>query len=257
MSAATFDAVLGNLSPKTFYLNLYFQGEPLLDPDIIRKIEKAHKRRLFVALSTNAMAIEQSMAEALCQSRLSKIIISLDGADNDSYEQYRAGGNQNQVLEAIQHLSTARQKVKNCKLIIEVQMLVFSFNEDQRHELKKLALKHGADHVVFKAPQFYDSVSAAKNMSSLPAFQRYKRNADGRVFLQSRKVRFCKRLWSTLVVNSDGVVSACCYDKFSQYIMGRADEKKAALIWKGDLYCSFRKEWLRGRGPAMCSNCDA
>ena len=123
LSDEHFTTILHGLSKKTFWLNLYFQGEPLLDKNIIHKIREARKRRMCVVLSTNAMALDENMAQELCAVGTSKIILSLDGADETTYLKYRSGGDFQKVLDAIAFLRKARNK--KYFPVIEVQMLVF------------------------------------------------------------------------------------------------------------------------------------
>ena len=254
LSNENFAVIFNGISKKTFWLNLYFQGEPLLDKDIAEKIKFAKSRRMFVVLSTNALALDKPMAEQLCISGLSKIIISLDGADENTYLKYRSGGDFQKVLNAISFLREAR-KNKNYPLI-EVQMLIFSYNEKQKSNLRKMALNMGADKVVFKSPQFYNVENATINLPSEKKYQRYQKNSEGKIQLKTKNKKFCKRLWNTIVINSDGNVVICCYDKFSKYQMGNAVENRADDIWKSKEFMRFRSNFLKGKRIDICSNCD-
>jgi len=254
LSNENFAAILNGICKKTFWLNLYFQGEPLLDKDLAEKIKLARSRRMFVVLSTNALALDKNMAGQLCNAGLSKIIISLDGANEETYLKYRSGGDFQKVLDAISHLHEARKNKKYP--VIEVQMLVFSYNEKQKNDLRKMALNLGADKVVFKSPQFYDAENAATNLPSEKKFQRYHKNSDGKIQLKTKNKKFCKRLWNTIVINSDGDVVACCYDKFSKYQLGNAIENPAADIWKNTEFMEFRRDFLKGKRKDICMNCE-
>jgi len=254
LSNENFDVILNGLSKNTFWLNLYFQGEPLLDKNIIHKIQEARKRRMFVVLSSNALALDTVMAGKLCAAGASKIILSLDGADEVTYLKYRSGGDFQQVLNAIANLRQARKK--NHYPIIEVQMLVFSYNETQKNELRKMALNLGADKVVFKSPQFYNAENAEKNIPSEKKYQRYPKNISGQIRLKTKNKKLCNRLWNTIVINSDAEVVACCFDKFSTYTMGNALETPANRIWKNAAFMSFRREYLQGKRKDICANCE-
>jgi len=254
LSDEHFTTILHGLSKKTFWLNLYFQGEPLLDKNIIHKIREARKRRMCVVLSTNAMALDENMAQELCAAGTSKIILSLDGADETTYLKYRSGGDFQKVLDAIAFLRKARNK--KYFPVIEVQMLVFSYNEHQKHQLRKLALGLGADKVVFKSPQFYHAENAEINLPSEKKYQRYNKNISGQIQLKTKNKRLCKRLWNTIVINSDADVVACCFDKNSSYIMGNALETPAALIWENAAFMRFRHDYLQGKRKDICVNCE-
>lgn len=254
LSTEIFSKILDGLSKKTFWLNLYFQGEPLLDKDIFAKIKLASMRGMFVSVSTNAMAIDKQTAEELCNAGLSKIILSLDGADEETYLKYRTGGDFQKVLDAISFLHDA--KINHKHPLIEVQMLIFSFNENQKDKLRKTALNLGADKVVFKSPQFYDAENAATNLSSEKKYQRYKKNNSGKIQLTTKYRSFCKRLWNTIVINSDGDVVVCCFDKFSKYKLGNAIDQPASRIWNNVDFIKFRNDFLKGKRKDICGNCE-
>jgi radical SAM protein with 4Fe4S-binding SPASM domain len=256
MQPATFDKILGNLCPKTFYLNLYFQGEPLLDADIFRKIELARAKKMFVLLSTNAQAIDSNSASQIVDSGLSKVVVSLDGINQETYEKYRVGGSFEKTISAIKLLNSVKKKLGSKTPIIEVQMLVFSFNEHQLQELKQIATKAGADKVVYKAAQFYNAENAAKWLPKNSKYSRYQRIESNSIELSHKAPRICKRLWQTLVVETDGRVVPCCYDKLSEFSVGNVSETKADIIWKGEKMTLFRKSLLKREAPSMCENCN-
>lgn len=256
MQPGTFDKILKNLSPKTFYLNLYFQGEPLLDTDIFRKIELARTKKMYVVLSTNAQAIDQNTAEQIVSSGLSKIVISLDGIDQETYEKYRIGGSFGKTLSAIKLLNNVKQSSGSKTPIVEVQMLVFAFNENQQKKIKQIAIEAGANTVVYKAAQFYNSENAKLWLPKNSKLNRYKKT-DNNTIEQSRKVpRICRRLWQTLVAETNGRVVPCCYDKLSLFSMGNVAETKASVIWKSKEMHLFRESMLNRNAPSICENCN-
>ena len=74
--------------------------------------------------------------------------------------------------------------------------------------------------------------------------------------IKTKNKKLCKRLWNTIVINSDGDVVACCYDKFSKYQMGNAIENPAADIWKNTEFMEFRRDFLKGKRKDICMNCE-
>ncbi|MDX9932628.1 MAG: SPASM domain-containing protein, partial [Bacteroidales bacterium] len=74
--------------------------------------------------------------------------------------------------------------------------------------------------------------------------------------LKTKYKKICKRLWNTIVINSDGDVVACCYDKFSSYKMGNAIEKPVVGIWSSTAFMQFRSDFLKGKRKDICRNCE-
>ncbi len=94
-----FETIIKQIYHKVFYINLYFQGEPLMNPYISTLTAIAHKYKLYTVVSTNAHILTQELADQLLQSKLSKILISIDGMTQESYSKYRQGGQLKKFLK--------------------------------------------------------------------------------------------------------------------------------------------------------------
>jgi len=256
MSCDSFQQTLSGILPGTMYLNLYFQGEPLLDSRLDDRIREGKKKKLFVSTSTNGSLLDEEMAGKLIDSKLDKIIISVDGASSETYEQYRIGGDFELLLNNIEGLNRLKKEKNSKKPLIEAQMVVFKHNEHEINNFKKLMKAKGADIITLKSAQFYSAESAQENMSTIPKFQRYKTDRNGQVILKTDIGSVCKRLWHTILINSDGKVPVCCYDKEVNHEMGDISKWSQRKIWKGEAYMQFRKNYLKGKREHICTNCD-
>ena len=69
--------------------------------------------------------------------------------------------------------------------------------------------------------------------------------------------RGCKVLWYSSMVNWDGSVAPCCFDKDVDYKMGQAFSGDSFVqIWRGRAYMDFRRQILTDRKNVdMCRNC--
>ena len=61
--------------------NLYFQGEPMLHPMFFAFLENS--RSIFTTVSTNGHYLSEENAGKIVSSGLNKLIISLDGLDQE------------------------------------------------------------------------------------------------------------------------------------------------------------------------------
>jgi len=84
--------LVDQIAPTLYYLNLCFQGEPYLHPQFMEMVSYAKSKKIHVSTSTNGHFLTPENARATLESGLDKLIISLDGTDAGSYEQYRTGG---------------------------------------------------------------------------------------------------------------------------------------------------------------------
>ena len=83
------------------YLIFYFQGEPYLNPDFLDMVKYASGKKIYTATSTNAHYLNDANARRTIESGLDRLIISIDGTTQETYQQYRVGGHLNKVLEGL------------------------------------------------------------------------------------------------------------------------------------------------------------
>jgi MoaA/NifB/PqqE/SkfB family radical SAM enzyme len=109
MDRATFDRILKQTKGAVKLLQLWNQGEPLLHPDLPWMIRRAKQHGMFVSMSTNGHPLaDPSTAKKIVRSGLDHLIVSVDGATQETYARYRRGGNLQTVLRGIEHCVQAR-----------------------------------------------------------------------------------------------------------------------------------------------------
>lgn len=233
-----------------FYCNLYFQGEPFLHPNIYDIIHDASQQNFYTVISTNGHFLDESHCHKIIESRLSRLIISLDGIDADAYAQYRRGGNFDKVVAGIARLSALKKKLKKSHPFLVVQFLVNKTNEHQLNEAGNYVADLGADMLEFKSMQIYSDQGQDLFTPKDKKYNRYLKPAKDEY--DGRK---CFRLWSHIVYTSDGELVPCCYDKTPQHAMS-ASEKTFADGWNSAPYNAFRSRVLKsGNAPDICRNC--
>jgi len=248
--------VIDETSSKLVYLMLYFQGEPFLNKDIIKMIEYAEQKGLYVMTSTNAHFINEENVQNIVESGLDKLIISLDGITEEVYTTYRRGGKLEKVRDAIKSVVACKKKLMSKKPFIELQFIVFSHNEHQIDDAKKLSKELGVDKISFKSAQIYDINNNFCFLPSNEKYSRYKLSASGNHTLKRTIKRGCYKMWSSAVITWDGNLVPCCYDKDANFIMGNINEKKLKEILGSPSYLTFRNNILKKRALyKMCSNC--
>ena len=102
------DAVmwLDDLAPWLTYVNLYFQGEPLLHPQLDTLIASCTDHNIYSSTSTNAHHLTEVRCHKLIDAGLSRLIISIDGLTQDTYSSYRIGGSLQKVMEGTQTMES-------------------------------------------------------------------------------------------------------------------------------------------------------
>lgn len=250
-----YQQVIDELHPYLLYLNFYFQGEPFIHPDLVDWIRYAADRKIYTSTSTNAHFIDKKMAQRIVNSGLNRMIISIDGTSQESYENYRINGDLTKVLEGTKNMVAAKKEAgKGPHLIF--QFLVVKPNEHQIPELFELAREYGVDEVRLKTAQFYDYKNGNPLMPENEKYSRYIKQADGTYRIKNKMDNHCKRMWTSSVITWDGRVVPCCFDKDAKHQMGIMREKSFKEIWRSEKYDNFRRHILSNReGIDICTNC--
>lgn len=256
LSTETFSGIMEELEPYLIYLILYFQGEPYLNPNLFDFIREAHERRVYSAISTNAHYLNEENCEKTIKSGLSRLIISIDGTDQETYQQYRIGGNLQKVLDGTHRLVEMRKKMKAKGPHIQFQFLVVRPNEHQIEEAKALGKEIGVDELLFKTAQVYEYKDGNPLIPTIDKYARYKQGADGKWSIKNKLLNHCWKMWHSCVITWDGKVVPCCFDKDATHEMGHLRNTSFKEIWQGDAYRNFRQAILKGRSQIdICRNC--
>ncbi len=106
-------SMIEQVKKSVFYINYYFQGEPFIHPQFLDLIEEAKKNKIYTATSTNAHFITKEMANKIIDSGLDRLIISIDGLTQETYENYRVNGELNKVIQGTEFLLNAKKEKKS------------------------------------------------------------------------------------------------------------------------------------------------
>ncbi len=252
MSLDCYRRLLDELGDYLMQLVFFNWGEPLLAKNLVTMIAEARQRGISTLVSTNfSLPFSAQKADALVGSGLDVLGVSLDGARQETYEQYRVGGKLDLVLENCRLIrdTKARRGAKNPRVIWEFH--VFPHNIADVEMAGRMAAELEMDFVVSKGwvigPD-WDPERRAIQPPPIVAFP-------------------CTYLWESAVVNNDGGVAPCCGTFYSEDDMGtlsfEPDRKSAASffeVWNNQRFQQARA-FFRNRGPAseagdhVCHTC--
>ncbi len=256
LSTSLFTQIIDELRSTLTYLTFYFQGEPYLNPDFLDMVAYASKANIYTATSTNAHYLNKENAIKTVKSGLDKLIISIDGTTQNTYEQYRVGGQLEKVIEGTKNIIAAKNELKSKTPYIVFQFLVVKPNQHQIEDVKSLARQLGVNKVNFKTAQIYDYQNGNDLIPTLEQYSRYKKQANGKYNIKNNLDDHCWKMWHSCVITWDGNVVPCCFDKDAQYSMGELKNQNFKNIWQNEHYRSFRKQLIKGRSAVeMCKNC--
>jgi MoaA/NifB/PqqE/SkfB family radical SAM enzyme len=165
--------------------------------------------------------------------------VGIDGMTQESYEKYRGSGNLSLVLKNLKKVLELRGSRKTP--FIRASMLASCYNENEVDQFNELMESMNMDEWSIDKMQ----VNPNESIEWLPdneelRYQNY--TSIGAEFTKKP----CVRLWSEMVINWDGNISACCIvdDKNADFAN---DINKGSVdletIWNNSSYLSARSSF--------------
>ncbi len=238
-----------------FYVQLFFQGEPFINKQLPKMIHYAQTNKIYVSISTNGHFINKRNVDYFLETAPDKLIFSVDGLDEESYQNYRVGGTFKEADSNLRLLIRRKKVLKKKKPFVEFQFIVMKQNEHQLNQVKKYCSEVGVDKLVFKTMQISSYENAIKFLPQNPKYRRYKIDNES-IEIKNKIKNHCFALWRTSVITWDGKIVPCCFDKDADYQIGSLNENNFRDIWRSIGYQNFRKSILLDRKQnKMCTNC--
>ena len=256
LTNALFQKVVDELQETLCYLLFYFQGEPFLHPQLLNWVAYASQRGIYTATSTNAHFLNDDIARRTVESGLDRLVISIDGTTQETYEAYRVGGKLEKVIEGTKNIIRWKKTLRSSTPHVIFQFLVVRPNEHQVAEVKALARRLGIDTVALKTAQIYDYEQGSDLIPRQTQYARYRQQADGTYAIKNPLLNHCWKMWHSCVITWDGQVVPCCFDKDAHHTLGNVSQRSFVEIWRSEPYQAFRQTLLRSRQAIdICQNC--
>ncbi|MCR4662880.1 MAG: radical SAM protein [Endomicrobiaceae bacterium] len=214
---------------------LFNWGEPLLNPNITEVIKEIKKNDIFVTLSTNLnVNIDEQKANELISSGLDRLICSIDGTSQETYEKYRKKGDFDKAFNNLKLLINTKRNLKSKTPFIEWQFLVFKHNEHEIEQAEKLAKEIRVDNLNLRAPW-----CPPEMVSTIDKYNNYIMNKDKQEYKPVDK--YCNWLWNAIVINANGSVSPCCSVENENEDFGNIFDTPFYKLWNNKNFRQARK----------------
>jgi radical SAM protein with 4Fe4S-binding SPASM domain len=130
-------------------------------------------------------------------------------------------------------------------------------NEHEIRQIRELAQKIGVDRFLVKNIEVRSIQEAKKWLPEEESYRRYYFDGDTLIVKGAEK-KYCTRPWLSSLVNWDGCIVPCCFDKNGKYTMGNVQEIDDFMeIWQNQPFMNFRKRLLEQRKNIdICRNCN-
>lgn len=248
--------VVRNAGRRLKVVSFHLLGEPLLHPQLFEFVAYCARSGVRTTFSTNGMLLDRKIEEIL-DSGLTQISIAIDGSNSEDYAKYRIGGRFDTVVRNTRMLIEARRRRGANHPRIQVQMVMFSYNEDKENEAIAFLSGLGADQISLKRPSYSNPERQESNrfldqVDHRNPERRYARATESPERLY-RNRRMCPQL-ERAVVLSDGRMVACCMDSTGATTFGNLNEAEFDDIWRGREHRCVLERFARRELP-ICQNC--
>jgi len=290
MSLTTYKKIIDEMGRHLISLDLFNWGEPLLNKDIYEMIAYAHRQNIVTSVSTNFQSFSENEAERLISSGLDILILSIDGASQESYEKYRVGGNFTKVIDHISLLVKKKRERGSATPYICWQFLVMKHNEHEVETAKKMAEELGVDNITIDHaylpvatreeamkwlphdPQYhrYDpaklergwqAVEKAQETASISEEQQAAAETqevpkeDFHAQNNFHRRVNCSWLWTQTTINWDGSVSPCCAVYEPSFDFDTISETSFKKVWNNEKYRASRRFSSTGEAGGTITIC--
>lgn len=233
--------LLGRLG-KFYYVSLFGWSESFLVRDIFEIIAFLKRNGKTIDIDSNLNIAKEEIVEAIANSELDLLSVSLDGVDQESYEKYRYGGCFDLVIGNIKRLRAAPTGPRK----IEWQYLVSKKNIQHVERAKVMAEELGI-------PICFQDIGMYLDMFYENAEQLERQwRTDEQI---ERMGKFCKPgevcsyMYNDPFIDPDGRVYPCCnaamapeslLEKGYENVFGNLHDNTLFEIWNNEYYQMMR-----------------
>lgn len=231
-----FKKIVDELDQYLLKVSLYSMGEPLLYPNIAEMIKYLSDKNIGSTISSNLNYLPKELAKKIVRNQLTHLIISLDGPNKKTYNNYRIGGNFEKVISNIKLICSEKKNQNSKYPVIEIQMIKFKHTKQEDIiKMKKLVKELGANRLNLKddvSPRYYKPAPV-----------------EGKCFW----------LYGNPSISSDGDLEPCCnFYKHKNQSFGDTTKNSINEIYNNEKYQNAREYFKTGKikEPNLkCHNC--
>ena len=221
-----FKRLLDEVGDYVFFVDFFNWGEPFLNKQLEDFLRLLHEKNISTSLSTNlSVKLSDERIQRFIESGVNHMIVSLDGASQESYATYRRGGNFELVCDNLRRIVQMREKLASKTPYITWQYLIFSFNEHEIDRAQQIAQDIGVDRIFFHKAYIdeghydipeNDRAQIRKWVPANPAYTHYDPQDKEKHFsipLRAKdkyRNKRCDWHYISSAINADGTISPCC-----------------------------------------------
>jgi MoaA/NifB/PqqE/SkfB family radical SAM enzyme len=270
---------------------LHGVGEPLLNRELAKVIAWLKEKGIYVLFNSNGTLMNRRWGEALIESGLDEVRVSLDAATPETFARVRGRPLFDLILKNIRGLMALKKEKASATPLVSLWLTGLRETLRELPGFIRLAHSLGVDRVYLQRLVYWegeqDDQMARPEQSLFSSLQEEEEeiirlaqdlahelgvslDASGATTPVASLVRekqeqpwsACMRPWTLMYISATGSSFPCCIAPFStkdlsSLSLGNAFRQDLATIWNGDKYQEFRRRLLSADPPECCKGCGA
>ena len=271
--------------PELERATLHGVGEPLLNKALCRMIAHLKKRNVFVLFNSNGILLDEKRQNAIIDTGLDELRISLDASSSEGYKIIRNSNKFNRIVQNLQTFLKLQKKRRAVTPRLSIWFLGTKENIAELPGLLRLAAEIGIEEIHLQRLVYFQDhggYGVARREKTLRDSndETLELIHDSRLLAAQLGIRFnasglgnpleslqadsaakipwrkCYRPQTLMYITANGNVLPCCISPFStidysSIILGNAFDSALEEIWSGPKYTYFREQ-LQTETPAKC-----
>lgn len=229
-------------------LRINGQGEPLLNPHICEMIKYAKESKVadYIEMITNGSKLNPILNRGLIDSGIDRIRISIEALDEVGY--INIAGTKLDFQKFIDNIRDLHEISGKCEIYCKIVDMAVPTESDKKRFFElfgEICDRIFIDNVI----PLWSDFEELKNVTTV--------TEKGMHGQQVNNVLVCPYSFYSLIINSDGDVTACCADWKRKLVFGNLKNESLQGIWQGDKLRTFWIQMLKGNKNRyeMCSKC--
>ena len=243
MSMTVYEKIVEEGAGFVEFMWLHLFGEPLINPDIYKMIDMAEDAGIRTGISTNATRLDEKASAALLDSKLSLLLLCLDGATKQTFEKIRVGAKFEKVHRNIARFAEMKC-ARNSELKASLQMIHMTDTQNEKQRFEEEWRDKGFDTIIYKPFNYWANQDSSLIQIGEPS--------------PPRRSGACSEPWIGFTVLADGTVTPCCNDYAGKMPLGDLKTQSLREVWNGPEMMRLRRRFagdVPDLGGTICQDC--
>ncbi|MDD5027227.1 MAG: radical SAM protein [Candidatus Omnitrophica bacterium] len=237
-------------------------GEIFLNPELKSIIKYAYEKRISLKAKNgvNLNTVSEEVLEYLVKYKFKVMLVSIDGATNESYQIYRRGGNFDRVIENIKKINYFKHEYNSKFPRLIWQFIIFGHNEKELPLAREMAKKLNMQFLPI-LNYFDPSYSPVRDKESIRKEIKYASCQEYENINRSLYVFPCQQLWFSPQISPDGEMLGCCNNnaRLATFTFGNVFKSGLKKHLRSEKFI-YTKKMLLGkkslREDTLCFSCE-